>query len=129
VEQLRRWFERLPLPWRCWRVTDIVESAADIARKLPYRGAALVIFGDARPGWLAFDCPCTRQHRVMLNLDSGRHPFWQALELDPLTIQPSVDDISGPTRCHYFIHAGRVVWAKSLQETPWHESGNNRAAH
>ena len=52
----------------------------------------------------------------MLNLDPKRHPWWQTLDLDPLTIHPSVDDFSNSFRCHYFIHVGRVLWTHSQQE-------------
>ena len=116
VDALRRWYERLPLPWRRWRVTLLVESAADVPEALPFRGAALVVFDRSKPGWIVFDCPCARRHRVMLNLDPERYPWWQMLDLDPLTIQPSVDHLSNSSRCHYFIHGGRVVWTTSLQE-------------
>ena len=116
MDKLRRWYERLRLPWRRWRVTQLVESAVDVPEHLPYRGAAMVVFGRNRPGWLVFDCPCRRPHRVMLNLDRERHPWWQTLDLDPLTIQPSVDDVSDSSRCHYFIRSGRVVWATRLKE-------------
>ena len=94
----------------------LVESAADVPEYLPYRGAVLVVFGRHKPGWLVFDCPCARGHRIMLNLDPERYPWWQTLALDPLTIQPSVDDHSNSSRCHYFIHGGRVVWTNLLQE-------------
>ena len=116
MDELKRWFERLPLPWRRWRVTHLVESAADVPECLPYRGAALVVFGQAKPGWLVFDCPCACPHRVMLNLDPERYPWWQTLSLDPLTIQPSVDDLSNSSRCHYLIQGGRIIWTKSLLE-------------
>jgi hypothetical protein len=100
-------------------VTNVVESAADVPESLPYRGATLVLFSEQGPGWLAFDCPCDAPHRVMLNLDAGRYPWWQTLHLDPLTIRPSIDDISGARRCHYFIHAGRAVWARNMDEGRW----------
>ena len=116
MDALRRWYERLPLPWRRWRVTHVVESAAEVPELLPYRGAALVVFARNRPGWLVFACPCARRHRVMLNLDPKRYPWWQTRDLDPLTIQPSVNHLSNSSRCHYFIHGGRVVWTNNLQE-------------
>ena len=116
MDGVRRWFERLSLPWRRWRVTHLVESAADVPECLPYRGAALVVLGHAKPGWLVFDCPCVCQHRVMLNLDPERYPWWQALNLNPLTVLPSVDDHSNSSRCHYLIYGGRVVWAESSWE-------------
>lgn len=111
---MKTWFNRLPLPWRHWRVTNVVDSAADVPERLPHRGAALVVYTNAGLGWLVFDCPCSGRHRVMLNLDQTRDAAWCVLELDPLTIVPSVDDMSGSTRCHYFIHAGRVIWARGL---------------
>ena len=111
---MKAWFDRLPLPWRRWRVTDVVDSMADVPARLPHRGAVLVIFANVTPGWLAFDCPCSRGHRVMLNLDRARYPAWSLLDLNPLTIVPSVHDASGPTECHYFIRGGRVMWARNL---------------
>ena len=116
VDGLKGWLERLPLPWRRWRVTHLVESADDVPECLPYRGAALVMFGVGKPGWLVFDCPCAYSHRVLLNLDPERQPRWQTLSLDPLTIHPSVDDLSNSSRCHYLIHGGRVIWATDLLE-------------
>ena len=116
MDALRRWYGRLSLPWRRWRVTQLVGSAADVPEHLPYRGAAMVMFGRNKPGWLVYDCPCGRRHRVVLNLDPKRHPWWQTLDLDPLTIHPSVDDFSNSFRCHYFIHVGRVLWTHSQQE-------------
>lgn len=116
MDALKKWYARLPLPWRRWRVTHLVASAIDVPEDLPYRGAALVMFGRGKPGWLVFNCPCARQHRVMLNLDSERYPWWEALDLDPLTIQPSVDHLSKSSRCHYFIHGGRVLWTVRPQE-------------
>ena len=90
----------------------MVDSMADVPTRLPHRGAALVVLANASPSWLAYDCPCSRGHRVMLNLDRGRYPAWSLLNSNPLTIMPSVDDTSGPTRCHYFIRGGRVMWAR-----------------
>ena len=110
MDALKNWYVRLPLPWRRWRVTHLIESAGDVPENLPYRGAALVVFGRSKPGWLVFDCPCGCRHRAMLNLDPERDPWWQTLNLDPLTIYPSVDDFSDSARCHYFIRGGRVVW-------------------
>ena len=97
-------------------MTHFVESAVDVPEDLPYRGAAMVVFRRGEPGWLVFDCPCARQHRVMLNLDPERYPRWKALDLDPLTIQPSVDHLSNSSRCHYFIHGGRVQWTPRQQQ-------------
>ena len=49
----------------------------------------------------------------MLNLDPARYPWWQTLDLEPLTVDPSVNDLLEARSCHYFIHAGRVIWAKA----------------
>ena len=35
---MKAWFDRLPLPWRHWRITDVVDSAAELPTRLPYRG-------------------------------------------------------------------------------------------
>ena len=55
-------------------------------RLFPSGVAALVVFERSKPGWIVFDCPCVRGHRVMLNLDPERYPWWQNARLG------SVDD-------------------------------------
>jgi hypothetical protein len=48
----------------------------------------------------------------MLNLDPRRHPAWRVENLSPLTIEPSIDDRTGPGHCHFFLHRGRVIWVR-----------------
>jgi hypothetical protein len=47
----------------------------------------------------------------MVNLDIRRRPAWRMDAVRPLTIQPSIDDITKSRRCHFFIRGGKVVWA------------------
>ena len=87
----------------------VVDAADEIPEKLPRRGAVLV--GTRRhPKWIAFDCPCRKAHRIMLNTDRSRYPYWSTNVKGPLTISPSVDYHEGKRRCHYFVHKGRTVW-------------------
>ena len=97
-------------PWRRWHIVARVDNADEIPDRLPPRGAVLV--GDRRhPKWLGFDCPCGRRHRILLNLDTGRWPYWQLNHEQHITISPSVDASDPSGRCHYFITEGRVIWA------------------
>lgn len=101
------------LPFWSWRVVETVESADEVSMKLPCNGVSIV--GDeVTPKWIVFDCPCRTGHRIMINADSKRRPFWR-YELDrrdKLTISPSVDYSDRVKRCHYFVRGGKILWAK-----------------
>jgi hypothetical protein len=87
----------------------MVDSADDIPKKLPHNGVVLV--GEmTSPKWMAFDCPCRGGHRIMLNADKIRWPYWIVQALKPMTISPSIDSKEAEKRCHYFIRKGRVQW-------------------
>ncbi len=58
-----------------------------------------------------FDCPCRTGHRLMVNLDRTRHPFWRIESRRPLSIRPSIDDITSERRCHFIIRDGKLRWA------------------
>lgn len=105
------WWRKIPLPWRRWRMVLFVEAADEIPDRLPHRGA-VVVGTMQRPKWIAFDCPCGTGHRVMVNLDQGRRPFWVLREI-PLTLTPSIDDRVDGRRCHFMMTRGRVRWAYS----------------
>jgi hypothetical protein len=102
-----RWWQRLPR--RKWRLVLAADEADEVPEQLPSRAAVLV--GPAeKPKWIAFDCPCGRGHRVMLNLDRSRSPAWSLVSQRPLTLSPSIDD-STVGRCHFFIRQGKIKWA------------------
>ena len=100
-------WEWLP-PFR-WRLIASAEAADEIPQRLP-RNAAVFVGSPASPKWIAFDCPCHRGHRIMLNLDGSRFPKWKLSSDSRLTLFPSIDVIYRGRRCHYFIQAGRVRW-------------------
>lgn len=102
------WWEWLP--FKGWRIVGAVEAADDIPKSLPRNGAVLV-GPRARPKWIAFDCPCRVGHRIMLNTDRARSPYWSTTVEGQLTIAPSIAYYQGKRPCHYFIRKGRVVWA------------------
>jgi hypothetical protein len=101
---LREW-----LPFRGWRIVAIVEAADEIPKHLPRRGAVLVGTRE-HPKWIAFDCPCRIGHRIMLNTDRARIPYWSVAVQGSLTISPSIDYHQGKRRCHYFVRKGRTAW-------------------
>jgi len=108
---LRRVADRFPLGRRTWRIIQTVEEADLVPDRLPRAGAILVADA-AGPKWLAFDCPCTQRHRIMLNLSQHRRPTWRVGRPDPLDLRPSVDSGSAAGRCHYWIRGGRVHWVQ-----------------
>lgn len=105
------WWQRLPF-WG-WRIVANVESADDIPFDIPRNGAVLV-GSHIKPKWIAFDCPCHGGHRVMLNADKSRSPYWKfstrGLLTRSLTISPSIDYSDDEKRCHYFIQRGHIQW-------------------
>lgn len=105
-----RWWQWIPWPWRGWRVIATVDAGDEIPASLPYKSAILVSLGGT-PTWIAFDCPCRRGHRIMLNLYPGRSPAWALQAHRRLTLSPSVDDSTRDRRCHFFLRRGRVEWA------------------
>ncbi len=105
-----RWWRWLPAPWRKWEVILVVDAADEIPPRLPPKGAAVV--GSMRhPKWIAFDCPCRRRHRIMVNLDPSRSPCWKLYSDRPLTLSPSIDDRTSDRRCHFIVSDGRIRWA------------------
>ncbi len=102
-----RWQEWLPI--HGWRIVAVVEAADDVPRRLPRRGAVL-IGSVSRPKWVAFDCPCGRGHRILLNTDKSRRPHWSVSLDGPLSITPSIDSVYAMHRCHYFVRDGKVRW-------------------
>lgn len=99
------------LPWtrRTYRVSQVVDAADEVPERLP-RNAAVVVGSLEHPKWIAFDCPCREQHRVLLNLDRRRRPAWLLRSTKPLTLYPSIDYQEPGKRCHYVIRKGRVLW-------------------
>ena len=47
----------------------------------------------------------------MVNLDRARHPFWRIESQKPLSIRPSIDNITQERRCHFVIRDGKLRWA------------------
>lgn len=105
------WWQWLPF-WR-WRMIGMVDSADEIPDRLP-RNAAVVVGDDRFPKWLAFDCPCRKGHRIMLNTDRARRPSWRFSRTPEghLTVTPSVDFVGDAFRCHYFIREGKIEWTR-----------------
>lgn len=102
------------LPGR-WCLEGSVEQADDVPTVIPPRRAFLV-GSRRRRKWLVFDCPCASGHRIMLNLDRRRRPFWVLSDSRKrrITVSPSVAYRGGDRSCHYVLSNGRVLWLRSL---------------
>jgi hypothetical protein len=108
---LKRWWQsRHPGPWR---VALVVSEADQIPITMSAYQAVLVA-PEGKSKWLAFDCPCGTGHRVMLNLDRARWPYWTVFSDAPLTISPSVDMETSDRRCHYLLYYGHVNWVPAF---------------
>ena len=110
LKNLIVWWHQLPLPWRGWRVVGRVGAGDEVPDRLPNKGVVLV----GAPGietWAAFDCPCRRGHRLMVNLDRARQPVWSIDSLKPLTIRPSINNITAERQCHFVVRGGKVDWS------------------
>ena len=109
LKSLLAWWHSIPLPWRPWRVVGWACVADEVPDRLPHKGVVL-IGEQGRESWAAFDCPCRTGHRLLVNLDQERHPFWRVVSLKPLTIFPSIDDMTSSRRCHFTVRGGKVRW-------------------
>lgn len=103
------------IPRFSWRIVAVVEAADEIPLRLPRRGVVLV-GSRHQPKWLAFDCPCTTRHRIMVTLEPTHTPHWSLVSEQKLTVWPSVDFRTHGRRCHYFIKYGRIIW---VAEKEW----------
>ena len=112
------WRDWLGLPKRKWQFVFTVEAGDEIPEAIPKRGVVLV--GTmTRPKWVAFDCPCDLGHRIMLNTDSSRRPYWSIRSFAPVTLSPSIDDVTLTRRCHFLLQQGRIRWVRGLERS-WH---------
>ena len=111
INRLITWWVSLAFPWRAWRVIGQVATGDEVPARLPAKGVFLVGTLGGAATWAAFDCPCRTGHRLMVNLDRTRHPFWNVDSLKPLSIRPSIDNISPERRCHFVVRSGKITWA------------------
>jgi hypothetical protein len=103
------WWQRHRPRWR-YSVIGAVDAADLVPDRLPKK-VLVVVEKARRPVWVAFDCPCTRQHRLLIPLSAGVTPHW-TLNVDSApTIYPSVDSHHAGHRCHFWLKNGRIQWA------------------
>src|SRR5450756_1039492 len=109
--------ELLSLPWWSWwprrryTVLGSVDAADLIPDRLPRRGLA-VVEDSTGPSWVAFDCPCSRRHRLLIRLGATHHPHWLLDTSQHASLMPSVDSHDGGHRCHFWLTKGKIRWAR-----------------
>lgn len=111
LNQRFNWWTLVPIPWRRWRIALKVDAGDKVPDSIPRNGTVLVESGSS-PTWLAFDCPCGRGHRIMLNLCRSRWPYWTVKRRSPLTVEPSIDTVYAGIRCHFFLERGKIIWTR-----------------
>ena len=97
------------IPFRPWRLAGLVDAADEVPDRLPSK-AVVVVGSEDYPKWLAFDCPCGQNHRILIPLDKAKKPHWRVESHKRLSIFPSVDAMRAGVRCHYVIRNGRTKW-------------------
>ncbi len=97
------------LPRRHYFIAASVSAADEIPDRLPRRAVVVVQQGPDLT-WVAFDCPCTLRHRLLINLNARCRPHWRLESERRLTLHPSVDAREDGRRCHFWITSGRVRW-------------------
>jgi Family of unknown function (DUF6527) len=109
------------LPWRVWlprrryRVVVTVGAADLVPHRLPRRGLVMVD-GGRGPSWLAFDCPCSNRHRLLLSLNVSHRPHWRLDNPARPSLHPSIDSHDGGRRCHFWLSDGRIRWVREIDE-------------
>lgn len=105
-------FSRLLPRNRRWRISMTVGEADEVPAVLPHNNAVLV--GTTKTKWIVFDCPCRTGHRIMLNVDDAKKPYWRfnVSANGRLTIYPSIFYRSHLGQCHFFIQSGKTLWTK-----------------
>ena len=100
------------LPTRRWRIEHTAAEVDEVPPEIPRRRAYLVTTA-TRKKWLVFDCPCRTGHRLMINLDQTRQPYWHIVlsRSKLITLSPSIDFRDEHRRCHYVVRRGRIMWA------------------
>lgn len=104
------------VPWHSWLprrrywVAGMVEAADEVPERLP-RKALIVVERGGRPSWVAFDCPCSRCHRLLIPLSSRVSPHWRLSDSKRPSLAPSVDSTDGELRCHFWLKNGLIQWA------------------
>lgn len=118
AERLRRLWgrEATRLVFRPWLLAGTVSNGDEVPDRIPPRRAVLV-GAPSRWKWLVFDCPCHAGHRIMLNLDRNRRPYWnlRVSAKGRITVSPSIDFRGRDRSCHYLITAGKIVWDHRLR--------------
>ena len=112
LTSIRECFSRLLPRNRRWRISMTVGEADEVPEVLPHNNAVLV--GTTKTKWIVFDCPCRTGHRIMLNVDDAKKPYWRftVSANGRLTIYPSIFYRNHLGQCHFFIQSGKTLWTK-----------------
>ncbi len=102
------WWSRRPR--RRYAILGTVADADLVPDRLPRKGIVLVA-SDSGLKWIAFDCPCSRRHRLLIPLAESRRPHWMLDDSNHPSLRPSIDSHESGERCHFWLSNGRIRWA------------------
>ena len=112
------WLKRLLQPWWLLRVSGRVD-ACDMVPDAPY--------SEEQWSWLAIRArrlgpslivPAEEDTDSCSIWISQRHPLWRIIRYNPLSIWPSIHEITWGRECHFFVRNGRVTWIPLLRLRP-----------
>ena len=98
-------FERTTRQYKTEWVEDLPEST--------HENTVYIIGGRENPFYAALTCPRKKCRKVIhLEISPEFRRRWTVHEHEDgaLSLNPSIDIIDSPCRCHYWIKRGHVVW-------------------
>lgn len=112
IDSLVDWWRRRRWTTARYPTVTYFSSRAQVP-DLPPRRTVAVVGTVERPKWAIFACPCGHGHTIAVNLSQVRRPNWRLKEHDRgPSLHPSVDSLTVERRCHFWLRAGRVQWAR-----------------
>lgn len=108
IHFLGDWWYRLKRRHR-YTCVKCVDSMIEVPERTA-RGIYIVGSRES-PKWAVFDCPCSRGHRLTVNLMRSRYPYWN-LEMarETVSLTPSIVVTDHPCQSHFWLHRNRVRW-------------------
>lgn len=92
-----------------------VTSVSDVPDKI---GNDVYVVGmEEAYKWVIFECPCSKGHRLDVNLMKSQSPRWRAIfSKGKLSLSPSVVVTDHPCQSHFWFDSNKAIEAYFLGE-------------